>query len=69
MLSSIQRLFLLGWFVIPGVLCGFSLNVAVPGDSSSPAQTPLVRVADVNVGESQTLTLHDGSKATVKLLD
>ncbi|MHC4679790.1 MAG: PKD domain-containing protein [Planctomycetota bacterium] len=34
-----------------------------------PAQTPLVTVTDLDVGESQTLELHDGSKATVKLLD
>ncbi|HUT14124.1 MAG TPA: PKD domain-containing protein, partial [Thermoguttaceae bacterium] len=33
------------------------------------ARTPLVTVADLDVGESQTLKLHDGSLATVKLLD
>jgi hypothetical protein len=33
-----------------------------------PTETPLVRVADVNVGESQTIELHDGSHATVKLV-
>ncbi len=63
MLSSVQRPFLFGWFVVLGLLCGFSLNAA------EPARMPLVRVADVNVGESLTVTLHDGSRATVKLLD
>ncbi|MFH1883006.1 MAG: ChbG/HpnK family deacetylase [Planctomycetota bacterium] len=32
-------------------------------------QTPLVTVADLNVGESQTVQLHDGSQAAIKLLD
>ncbi len=32
-------------------------------------QTPLVTVADLNVGESQTVQLHDGSEGTIKLLD
>ena len=33
------------------------------------AQIPLVSVADLNVAESQTVQLHDGSQATVKLLE
>ena len=32
-------------------------------------QTPLVKVVDMDVGESQTVPLHDGSQATIKLLD
>jgi len=32
-------------------------------------QTPLVTVADLDVGESQTVRLHDGSEGTIKLLD
>jgi len=38
-------------------------------EAATPTQMPLVRVVDVNVGESQAVTLHDGSKATVNLLD
>jgi murein DD-endopeptidase MepM/ murein hydrolase activator NlpD len=45
------------------LIFAFSLEVA------AQVQMPLVRVADVNVGESQTIELHDGSKATIKLLD
>jgi hypothetical protein len=45
------------------LIFAFSLEAAIAD------QVPLVRVADVNVGESQTVTLHDGSNATVKLLD
>ena len=37
--------------------------------SAEPARTPLVTAIDLNVGESATLKLHDGSQATVKLLD
>ena len=33
-----------------------------------PTRTPLVRVVDLNVGESQEVELCDGKKATVKLL-
>ncbi len=32
-------------------------------------QTPLVTVTDLNVGESQTVRLQDGSEGTIKLLD
>jgi len=51
------------------LLSGAVLKSVVLGGSVTPAQTPLVRVADVNVGESQTIELHDGSRATIKLLD
>ncbi|UCD00087.1 MAG: peptidoglycan DD-metalloendopeptidase family protein [Phycisphaerales bacterium] len=40
-----------------------------PGGSAAPAQTSLVTVTDLDVGESQTLGLHDGSRAKVTLLD
>jgi len=30
---------------------------------------PLVNVVDLNVGESQTVKLHDGSQAAIKLVD
>jgi hypothetical protein len=41
------------------------------GQPSSPASalTPLVRTVDLNVGESSEVTLCDGTKSTVKLLD
>jgi len=34
-----------------------------------PSRTPLVRAIDLNIGELQEVTLCDGKKATVKLLD
>ena len=34
-----------------------------------PTRTPLVRVVDLNVGESQEVELYNGKTATVKLLD
>ena len=50
-----------------------SESVALPqvalGNSSAPTRIPLVRVTDLNVGESQTVELHDGSKTNMKLLD
>ena len=39
------------------------------GGPPQPTVTPLVRVVDLNVGESQAVGLCDGSTATVKLLD
>ena len=39
------------------------------GQTFQPTQTPLLRTVDLNIGESQTIKLHDGSEATVKLLD
>ena len=38
------------------------------GGSATPKLQPLVRMADLNVGESQTVELCNGSQATVKLL-
>ena len=39
-----------------------------PGHQEKPRQ-PLHHTIDLNVGESQSIELSDGSKATVKLLD
>jgi len=36
---------------------------------STPNLMPLVNVVDLNVGESQTVKLHDGSQAAIKLVD
>lgn len=43
-----------------------NLSIAEP---ARPALAPLVRTADLNVGESQEIQLHDGKKAVVKLID
>jgi murein DD-endopeptidase MepM/ murein hydrolase activator NlpD len=39
------------------------------GQTFQPTQTPLFRTIDLSVGESRVVKLHDGSEATVKLLD
>jgi len=39
------------------------------GQTFQPTLKPLLRTVDLNIGESQTIKLHDGSNATVKLLD
>ena len=51
------------------LLSGAPFESAVLGGSAKPARTPLVTVADLDVGESATLKLHDGSQATIKLLN
>ena len=55
--------------VAVSLLSGAAFESMVLAGSAKPARTPLVTVADLDVGESQTLKLHDGSLATVKLLD
>ncbi|MCK5271366.1 MAG: peptidoglycan DD-metalloendopeptidase family protein [Sedimentisphaerales bacterium] len=45
------------------------LPTILNGQAFQPTIDPLLRVVDLNVGESQTIKLHDGSEATVKLLD
>jgi murein DD-endopeptidase MepM/ murein hydrolase activator NlpD len=55
--------------VAVSLLSGASFESVGLGGIPEPTQTPLVTVADLDVGESQTLELHDGSRATVKLLD
>ena len=64
-----QHPFVFGLAIMVSLLSGVFFESVVVGGSPTPAQTPLVRVADVNVGESQTIELHDGSRAAIKLLD
>ncbi|MHC4464756.1 MAG: hypothetical protein ACYS30_25500 [Planctomycetota bacterium] len=68
MLSCRQYLFVFHLLVIINLLLGTSSESAALGSSSAPTQIPLVKVADLNVGESQTVELHDGSKIGIKLL-
>ena len=54
---------------IMGSLCGLAFawlgaSAVPPG----PAQLPLLRVVDLNLGETQDVELADGAKARVKLL-
>jgi murein DD-endopeptidase MepM/ murein hydrolase activator NlpD len=51
------------------LLAGILPQSEALGGQPAPKLEPLVRVADLNVGESQTVELCDGSQATVKLLD
>ena len=39
------------------------------GQTFQPTRTPLFRTIDLSIGESRVVELHDGSEATVKLLD
>ncbi len=55
--------------IVISLLSGVPFESAVMGGSAKLARTPLVTVADLDVGESVTLKLHDDSQATVKLLD
>ncbi len=64
MVSHAQRT-----LVVISLLVGILPESEALGDSAAPKLKPLVRVADLNVGESQTVELCDGSRATVKLLD
>jgi murein DD-endopeptidase MepM/ murein hydrolase activator NlpD len=62
-----RRYVLLSCLLSIGVLLSLSFPVAaVP---PAPTITPLVRTVDLEVGQSCTVTLSDGKKATVKLLD
>ena len=54
--------------VVVSLLTGIPPVSAALGGSVTPRLKPLVTVADLNVGESQTVELCDGSRATVKLL-
>jgi hypothetical protein len=50
------------------VLVCFSVTVC--GAAEEPVATePLARVVDLDLGETSTVTLCDGSQATIKLLD
>jgi murein DD-endopeptidase MepM/ murein hydrolase activator NlpD len=54
------------------LLATLLLAVGVPlraDDAAVPKETALVRVVDLNVGESAEVTLSDGTKARVKLID
>jgi hypothetical protein len=53
---------------IVSALLSLSQHIAL-GQPPEPTRTPLVRVVDLNVGESQEVVLCDGSKAKVKVLD
>jgi murein DD-endopeptidase MepM/ murein hydrolase activator NlpD len=56
------------FLLLPGVLliaCACQLSAAPP----EPTAAPLVRVVDLNLGDSAEVELCDGTKARVKLLD
>ena len=69
MLSCLQRPIVFELAAIASVLLGASFESVVLSDALPPTRTPLVRVSDLNVGESQTVKLHDGSQVTIRLLD
>lgn len=54
------------WFLVPSMLLLVSPVGAQP---PVPSRPPLVRVADLALGESQQVTLHDGKTVMVKLVD
>jgi murein DD-endopeptidase MepM/ murein hydrolase activator NlpD len=58
-----------GAAAIFGLALGTLPDCAALAGLPAPTQKPLVHVADLDVGESQEVQLHDGSEATVKLLD
>lgn len=47
----------------------FAAAPSLQAQPPKPTRTPLLRLVDLKIGESQTVELCDGSKATVKLLD
>jgi murein DD-endopeptidase MepM/ murein hydrolase activator NlpD len=53
--------------VIAGLLSGPSLDARAAGPPA-PTRQPLVRVVDLDLGESQSIELSDGTTARVKLL-
>jgi len=62
------------WFIIPtlaGILAAVHLGCATAGGRSAGQERlePLIRMVDLDVGESAKVTLADGSVAEVKLLD
>ena len=50
-----------------GLLIWLMVGATAAAASAQPTRTPLVRVVDLNIGESQEVELCDGRKATVKL--
>lgn len=51
------------------VLCPLLACVVLHAEPPALGVTPLVRVVDLNVGESMTVELSDGTNATVRVLD
>ncbi|MBI5393953.1 MAG: PKD domain-containing protein, partial [Verrucomicrobia bacterium] len=47
----------------------FAATLFAPAAPPQPTRTPLFRAVDLNIGETQDVTLADGSTARVKLLD
>ncbi|MBA7664160.1 hypothetical protein ES703_72215 [subsurface metagenome] len=68
MLLKLQHSSMFYLFLIISLLRGASSESLVLSKSPVASQLPLARVADLDVGESQTVELHDGSQAIVKLL-
>jgi len=56
-------------FLFWGALALLALvsSTVSPGEPSKPTRKPLSRTVDLNIGESQQVTLSDGTKATVQL--
>ena len=69
MILNAQRTLMLCITVVISLLTGILPESEAQGGQPTPKLEPLVRVADLDVGESQTVELCDGSRATVKLLD
>jgi hypothetical protein len=69
MLSRGEHSFVFHFLLLASLLFGAFFQSSVFSSDIAPVLTPLVRVVDVNVGESQTVTLQDGSQATVRLVD
>jgi len=67
--SCLQRPFVPSLIVIVCLASATLFESAARGQTSTPALSPLVRVVDLDIGESQTVELCDGSRATVRLLD
>ena len=49
-------------------VCLLSLSCSLFAAPPLPSQDPLVRVIDINVGETAQVTLCDGTRAQVKVL-
>ncbi len=66
MINSCLR-FVLGIAMLTS-LCSINGNTPVSGAEEQPALKPIVRVVDLNIGESTTVTLNNGEQVKVKLL-
>ncbi|WP_298869175.1 PKD domain-containing protein [uncultured Gimesia sp.] len=67
MMNYHQR-FVLG-FAMLTLLCSSNVHTRVSGAEEQPALKPIVRVVDLNIGETTTVTLNNGEQVKVKLLD